>query len=103
MSPGSGVVLRERGHGLPASQLGVISALFISAEVRGRGIGSLLLEAATSWCVTRGFGPCLDIVPNRTQVLEMYRARGWQTVAELPTVWMMPGSPLVHVMVLPRG
>ncbi|HZK06450.1 MAG TPA: GNAT family N-acetyltransferase [Actinomycetaceae bacterium] len=100
-----GVVLAawERGHGLPASRLGVIGALFIGNRVRGRGVGTLLLDTATQWCLDHGLGPCLDIVPNRTNALAMYRARGWRTVAETETVWMVPGSPLVHVMVYGGG
>ena len=91
----------ERGHGRPADELGVISALFVAGSVRGQGIGTLLLDTAAAWCRSRGLGPCLDIVPNRTRALAMYRARGWVTVAEVETWWMQPGSPLVHVMVLP--
>lgn len=93
----------ERGHGRPAAELGVISALFISNSVRGRGVGTLLLDTAAAWCRDRGLGPCLDIVPNRSGALAIYRARGWVTVAEVETWWMQPGSPLVHVMVLPEA
>lgn len=92
----------ERGHGRPASELGVISALFIDNSVRGQGVGTLLLDTAAQWCRDHGLGPCLDIVPNRSGALDMYRARGWVTVDEVETWWMQPGSPLVHVMVLPE-
>lgn len=90
----------EAGHARPAAELGVISALFIANSVRGRGVGVRLLDAAAEWCTDHGLGPCLDIVPNRSNALDIYRARGWCTVAEVDTWWRQPGSPLVHVMVL---
>ena len=80
--------------------LGVLSALFVAPEARGHGIGAALLEAGIEWCQREGLAPCLDIVPNRSRALDLYRARGWRTVAEVPTRWIVPGSPLVHVMVL---
>ena len=73
----------ERGHGLPADRLGVMSTLFVDPRVRGAGLGRRLHDVAVAWLREQGRGPCLDVVPVHTGALRLYESVGMRAVLEI--------------------
>jgi GNAT superfamily N-acetyltransferase len=91
----------ERGHGLPADRLGVMSTLFVDPRVRGAGLGRRLHDVAVAWLREQGRGPCLDVVPVHAGALALYEAAGWREVCRVRTHWLPDDQPDVLGMVLP--
>lgn len=88
------------GHGRPAGEIGVVSALFLAPEAQGRGVGSRLLAAAVDALRTEGLAPCLDVTHFSRAAEAMYLARGWRQVGGSRPFWLPADWPDVHVMVL---
>lgn len=91
----------ERGHGLPAHRLGVMSTLFVDPTVRGAGLGRRLHDVSVGWLREQGRGPCLDVVPVHTGALRLYESVGWVEVCRLRPPWLPAHQPDVLGMVLP--
>jgi GNAT superfamily N-acetyltransferase len=91
----------ERGHGLPADRLGVMSTLFVDPTVREAGLGRRLHDVAVAWLREQGRGPCLDVVPVHAGALALYEAAGWREVCRVRTHWLPDDQPDVLGMVLP--
>ncbi len=91
----------ERGHGLPADRLGVMSTLFVDPTVRGAGLGRRLHDRSVGWLREHGRGPCLDVVPLHAGALRLYESVGWVEVCRLRPPWLPAHQPDVLGMVLP--
>jgi len=79
----------------------VVSAMFVDAAVRGRGVGGLLLDTAVAWARERGRVPVLDVVPLPDTALEFYRHRGWVEIARRRVDWLPTDHPHVLSLALP--
>lgn len=67
-----------------AAELGVISRLFVDADLRGAGFGGSLLDAATTEALSRGLHPVLDVVETRVSAIQFFERRGWRRVLTKP-------------------
>ncbi len=89
------------GTGRPVVELGCVSVLFVAADVRGTGVGGLLLDTATRHLRGQGRTPVLD-VDDRTGVAHaVYLHRGWRIVGEARFHWQDPGSLPARLLALP--
>lgn len=69
----------------PAAPPVWVSRLVTDPDVRGRGVGSALLERARRGALDRGLAPFLEAldVPGGAPALALYRARGWRELAQV--------------------
>lgn len=77
-----------RAHGCEVADLGWVSTLFVGAEVRGRGVGRLLLDAVVADLRAAGLRPCLEVLPVHPAALALYRRYGWTEVLSLRPDWL---------------
>lgn len=93
-----------RAHGCEVGELTWVGALFVAPEMRGRGIGGLLLERVIADAREAGLRPCLEVLPVHPAALGLYLATGWHEVHRLRPEWLREAAgetgPDVLVMVL---
>ncbi|MFG2133485.1 GNAT family N-acetyltransferase [Streptomyces sp. NPDC048751] len=70
-----------------AGAAAVVNRLFVSPAARGRGIGSALLERATSEAYARGLHPVLDVVASDTAATALYERLGWELLDVVEQHW----------------
>lgn len=70
--------------GRPASELAGVSRFFVRSSVRGRGVGTALLETAVDQARARGLMPVADVVSTSRQGIPLYDRAGWRMVAMYP-------------------
>ena len=73
--------------GRPAGQLGVVARLFVSPRARGRGVGRLLLSAATAEARARGLHPVLDVDTELSAAIALYESAGWTRAGQITVSW----------------
>ncbi len=85
-------------HGCDVDDLAWISALFVSSELRGSGVGARLLDAVVDDAVREGRRPCLEVLPVHPAAMALYVSRGWRVVHELRPDWLDAGAEHHHVV-----
>lgn len=88
-----------RATGSDRGDLACVSALFVAHPHWSRGIGVRLLEAACDWARDRDKVPCLDVVPEHTRALDLYRRKGWREVGTLRPDWLRADAGPVLLLV----
>lgn len=64
-----------------SAQIGEIKRMWVSPNLRGRGIGAALLEAVEEHAVTMGFDTLrLDTHEGLAAAVALYRANGYRTI-----------------------
>jgi len=91
------------GAGVDIDALECLSVLFVDGNLRGHGIGDVLLTTAIAAIRARGRVPVLDVVHQEGVAAAMYRRRGWQEVGRASPPWLGEGHPPLLLMVLPPG
>jgi len=81
-------------------RLAMVSSFFVLPDVRGRGVGRALLDAAVAWIREHDRLPVLDVVPAHTAAVRLYERSGWRTVGEGRPPWLPDDEPSVLLMVL---
>jgi GNAT superfamily N-acetyltransferase len=83
-------------------ELGEVGVLFVDEDLRGRGIGSALVDEAVAWVRASGRLPVLDVVQHHGDAARLYRRKGWQEVGEVRPAWLLTeADPPLLLMVLP--
>jgi len=92
-----------RATGLPASDVLIVSRLFVAPAGRGLGLGRALLGRASAEARGLGKRGVLDVHHRNLTAVHLYEAGGWQRVGTVDGDWLEPGStvPRVHVYVAP--
>ena len=61
-----------------AEETGYLLGIYVSEELRGRGIGRELVSAAESWCVDKGlYTMQLDVSPCNEPAYSLYGSSGY--------------------------
>jgi len=81
--------------------LALVSVLFTAAGARGSGVGSLLLEDATTWIRQHRGLPVLDVVSTNARPIAFYRRHGWVEVGTARPSWLPADEPDVLLMAAP--
>lgn len=96
-----------RAHGCTVARLGWVSALFVGSDMRGRGVGRLLLDEVVAEIRAAGLHPCLEVLPLHPAALTLYRRSGWTEVLSVRPDWLQQAAgddgPDVVVMALLDG
>ena len=96
-----------QAHGCEVPKLGWVSTLFVGSDMRGRGVGRLLLGAVVSDIRAAGLHPCLEVLPTHPAALALYLGSGWYEVLSLRPDWLRQAAgedgPNVVVMTLVDG
>jgi ribosomal protein S18 acetylase RimI-like enzyme len=79
--------------GLSPEQVGVIARLIVAPNVRRRGLGIALLQAATDEARARNLEPILDVVTRHEAAIGLYDNAGWLRVGSV-TLVLPDGSKL---------
>lgn len=87
------MVLAARATGRTAERLAVVSRLVVSPDVRRKGVGKALLEAAANSAIDRGLRPVLDVATHFHNAIRLYERCGWTRVGEV-TIRFDVGEPL---------
>jgi len=74
----------EAATGVNATELGVVSRLFVDPDSRRAGVGGTLLDTASAEAVARGLHPVLDVIETRASATHLYEQRGWRRVLTKP-------------------
>ena len=77
------MALATASTGLAEDRLAVVARLLVDRQVQRRGIGSLLLTAATAHAHALGRHPILDVLTDRPDASGLYLAHGWRPVGEV--------------------
>ena len=88
------------GTGRPVAELGCVSVLFVAADVRGTGVGGLLLDTATRYLRDAGRTPVLDVDDRDGVAHAVYLHRGWRVVGEARFHWQGEGTPPARLLAL---
>ncbi|MFB6816249.1 GNAT family N-acetyltransferase [Streptomyces sp. NPDC056347] len=89
--------------GEPVEKAVVISRLFASPAVRGRGVGALLMERATCEARRRGLHPVLDVLISDTSAVALYGRLGWTLLATVDHRWSPTETVTVHCYAAPAA
>jgi GNAT superfamily N-acetyltransferase len=68
----------------PVDELGVVARLMVAPAARQRGVGRLLLDAATDGARARSRWPILDVCADFRPAVALYEARGWVRAGAVP-------------------
>jgi GNAT superfamily N-acetyltransferase len=71
----------------------VLSRLFVSGDVRGRGVGSALLDAVDAWADAHGRDLRLVVLDQDAAARRLYERRGWQHTGSDPADWLGGAGP----------
>ncbi len=76
---GASSVMATAAHALDTDPdaLVVVARLFVSPHLRGRGVGRVLLHAATDAAAGIGRRPVLDVWTELERAIAVYEAEGW--------------------------
>lgn len=79
--------------GLPAERLTVVSRLIVGPAHRRRGVGKVLLKAATRYAQEQGALPVLDVAQEGAAAISLYESLGWRRVGsvEVAAQQVIPG------------
>lgn len=93
-----------REHGCDPGELAWVSALFVSTQARGHGLGGRLMRAVVDDARAHRLRLCLEVLPTHGAAMALYQASGWRSVHEFRPDWLREAAgeqgPDVHVMVL---
>lgn len=78
--------------GREASELGGVARLYVDPTARRAGLARQLLKAATSFAVTHGLQPVLDVVDDSQAAIALYEGAGWQLVGTEMATWVTPAG-----------
>jgi GNAT superfamily N-acetyltransferase len=80
-----------------------VTALFVSPDARGTGLGASLLVKASSEARSRGLLPVVQVLDNSRAAMAMYQRMGWQLVGKAVAPWARSNSDtrFLHFYVLP--
>lgn len=84
--------------GVPPERIAEVARLFISPDVRGRGVGATLLEEACAWARARGLRPALQVLDHDRAAVALYARAGWWRVASGPVFPAPAGSAPVTLL-----
>jgi GNAT superfamily N-acetyltransferase len=70
--------------GQPVDRLAVVARLLVAPAARQRGVGGLLLDAATEEARARSRWPILDVCADFGPAVALYEARGWVRAGSVP-------------------
>lgn len=88
--------------GLPPDRMAAVGVLFVDPSRAGRGAGSTLLRTAVAHARVLRRTPVLDVVPESTRAVELYRRHGWQEVGQVRPPWLAAGRLPLLLMALPE-
>lgn len=92
----------SRATGLPHTELGCVSVLFVGADALGTGAGGRLLDTAVAAIRARGQTPVLEVTTQESNpAARVYQHRGWQLVGHSRPAWLPDEEPDVQFFVLP--
>ena len=83
---------------VPAEQLAVVSRFFVALDVRRRGVGSALMDAAESYGADHGLRLVLDVADHNADAIAFYERRGWRRVGTTSLVLEDGRTPLPLVV-----
>lgn len=67
-----------------------ISLVMVRSDMRGRGLGTLLVNQVLSITRQRGFLSCsLEVMPANKLAVDLYRKLGFSVISELNGKWQM--------------
>lgn len=66
--------------GTPHERVAVLARLFVSPDARGKGVASLLVDAAESRAAADGLHLALEVLEKDVAAVELYERRGWRKV-----------------------
>lgn len=89
------------GTGRRIDELAAVSVLFVDHTSAGQGVGSALLETATTFIRGQGLTPVLDVVRESTSAVQLYLHRGWQVIGEARPWWLPDDHQSVLLMTHP--
>jgi GNAT superfamily N-acetyltransferase len=87
--------------GLPTGELLAVSRLFVRRRVRGKGLGTALLEMAVAGGRARGRIPVVEAIGAAPDELELYANLGWRSVGLCPARLRADGV-AAHFFLPPR-
>jgi GNAT superfamily N-acetyltransferase len=70
--------------GQPVERLAVVARLLVAPSARQRGVGRLLLEAATDQARTLARWPILDVCADFGPAVALYERHGWVRAGSVP-------------------
>src|SRR4029077_3319102 len=59
-----------------------LTRLFVSPPARGRGVGKLLLDAATNFIIDQHRRPALCVLDTQVAARALYENEGWEELGE---------------------
>lgn len=75
--------------GRPATELAMVSRLFVRPAIRGRRVGQQLLATVTAFAEEHETGLVLDVVDERrSAAIALYEQLGWRLVGHEPAGWV---------------
>ncbi|OIK25086.1 GNAT family N-acetyltransferase [Streptomyces malaysiense] len=95
--------LWSRRAGVPVEATAVLSRLFVSPAVRGRGVGALLMERAAGEARRRGRHPVLDVLTSDTSAVALYERLGWTLLDTVDQRWSPTETVTVHCYAAPAA
>ncbi|MFY4720949.1 GNAT family N-acetyltransferase [Streptomyces sp. LaBMicrA B280] len=93
--------LWSRRAGTPVEAAVVISRLFVSPAVRGKGVGALLMERAAGEARRRRRHPVLDVLTSDTSAVALYTRLGWTLLDTVDQRWSPTETVTVHCYAAP--
>lgn len=69
-----------------------LSRLFVSPAMRGRGVGSLLIDAVVADATERGRRLWLHVIEGRGAAARLYESYGWRLVDRSQANWLTPAG-----------
>lgn len=93
--------LWSKRAGSGAEMTAVVSRLFVAPEVRGRGLGALLVAQAAWEARELGLHPVLDVVASDIAAVALYESLGWSLLATVEQQWEPAKTVTVHCYAAP--
>jgi GNAT superfamily N-acetyltransferase len=76
----------------------LVAVLFVGLGAVGQGLGGLLLDTAVGFIRQSGRVPVLDVVPDHSRAVGLYRSRGWREVGRIRPAWLPEDRAALLVM-----